>query len=605
VTLYAASSVGGAANCGDAADPCTLTTALNDAGTQDAGDTVTIQLASGSYPAATVSAGSESSLTLAGSGGVTISATSGAALTLDASSVDVTLTQLTIEGGAPDVELTAAARLTITDSALIGGAGDGVDATSGALSIEDSTIAANSGTGVTDSDSAPVAVYGSTIAHNRSGGIAVAAGSVDLGADLLAANGAHDCSGTITDQGYNDSDDGTCTPIEPTSHVADPQLSVDAPAANGGPTESARLVSTSDADVAVPAGQIVGSEAAPFCSGTDQRGIARTQGPATQCDAGAFQYAPPVVTSLSPRSALELGLPVTLNGYGFANLTGAAFGSTAVTIASHTDTSLTLAVPGALGLGSEPITLSNPDGSAQVPFAAVAPPAIGTWLMAPGELRVPYSAALPTNGGAGPFSFALTSGALPAGLSLSASGVVSGTPVKAGGSAFAVTVTDANAISSAPLNVSLVIATPVISLTPTRVKVVGGAIPVSVTCSAAPCTGHLVLDESVTVTKHHKKQLKSVALAATIYRLSAGQGGTFDLTLTPTGHRVLSRRALKKAKKHPLHEMLQATVAGGTTEAAAVAFSWRGGAGVGHVTASRRQAGARHRSNARALRARH
>ena len=72
-----------------------------------------------------------------------------------------------------------------------------------------------------------------------------------------------------------------------------------------------------------------------------------------------------------------------------------------------------------------------------------------------------YSATLTASGGTPPYTWALTSGSLPAGLSLSSSGVVAGTPSAAGTSAFTAQVTDsatptpATAIASLSLVVYL------------------------------------------------------------------------------------------------------------------------------------------------------
>jgi hypothetical protein len=62
-----------------------------------------------------------------------------------------------------------------------------------------------------------------------------------------------------------------------------------------------------------------------------------------------------------------------------------------------------------------------------------------------GVVAVPYSQALTATGGTSPYCYAVSSGALPAGLTLaSGSGVISGTPSVPGTSVFTITATDAN-----------------------------------------------------------------------------------------------------------------------------------------------------------------
>ncbi len=55
-----------------------------------------------------------------------------------------------------------------------------------------------------------------------------------------------------------------------------------------------------------------------------------------------------------------------------------------------------------------------------------------------------YSQTLTATGGASPYKFAVTTGTLPAGLSLATSGAITGTPTTAGSGTFTVTATDAN-----------------------------------------------------------------------------------------------------------------------------------------------------------------
>lgn len=65
--------------------------------------------------------------------------------------------------------------------------------------------------------------------------------------------------------------------------------------------------------------------------------------------------------------------------------------------------------------------------------------------LAQGQVRTGYNATIaPATGGTAPYSYAVTAGALPAGVSLSASGTLSGTPSAFGTSNFTVTATDSS-----------------------------------------------------------------------------------------------------------------------------------------------------------------
>lgn len=62
----------------------------------------------------------------------------------------------------------------------------------------------------------------------------------------------------------------------------------------------------------------------------------------------------------------------------------------------------------------------------------------------PGSVGAGYSQTLTASGGVAPYNWTLVSGALPAGLSLTSGGVISGTPTATGTFTFAVNVTDSN-----------------------------------------------------------------------------------------------------------------------------------------------------------------
>jgi len=91
-------------------------------------------------------------------------------------------------------------------------------------------------------------------------------------------------------------------------------------------------------------------------------------------------------------------------------------------------------------------------------------PAPGSTAPPSGEVGAAYSFTLTASGGTAPYTWSVTSGTLPAGITLkSSTGVLSGTPTAAGTSSFTVKVTDANSVS-ATASVSLtVVSAPALS----------------------------------------------------------------------------------------------------------------------------------------------
>ena len=83
-----------------------------------------------------------------------------------------------------------------------------------------------------------------------------------------------------------------------------------------------------------------------------------------------------------------------------------------------------------------------------------------------GSTSVPYAAILTATGGSAPYSWILSSGTLPDGLSLTTAGLVSGTPTRAGTFAFVVQATDsANAKATKAFSIAVIAATYSLSLT--------------------------------------------------------------------------------------------------------------------------------------------
>jgi len=97
---------------------------------------------------------------------------------------------------------------------------------------------------------------------------------------------------------------------------------------------------------------------------------------------------------------------------------------------------------------------------------------ITTTTLPGGTVGTSYSQQLSAAGGATPYSWTLASGSLPAGLGLSTSGVISGTPTAAGSASFTVRVTDA-ASRSATQALTLTVSS---SLTIGTTTVAGGVV---------------------------------------------------------------------------------------------------------------------------------
>jgi Putative Ig domain len=81
-------------------------------------------------------------------------------------------------------------------------------------------------------------------------------------------------------------------------------------------------------------------------------------------------------------------------------------------------------------------------------FAAPTPPVVSTASLPNGLQNTAYSTTLAATGGTAPYTWSLSAGSLPAGLTLASNtGVISGTPTGFGTSNFAVLVTDANSVT--------------------------------------------------------------------------------------------------------------------------------------------------------------
>ena len=183
-------------------------------------------------------------------------------------------------GGIYNAASTSAARLTIDNSTVTSntaqvGSG-GIQSTGGTatVAITDSTIAANTGTSV----GGLLAASGSTIS----------ALNTIVAANLIAGPTPSNCSGgaLISSLGHNLETASDCG-FKSTGDLqnTDPQFLTGGVTDSGGNTDTIALAASSPAVDAVPANSA-------GCDGTDQRDLARPQGPV--CDIGAYEQLEPV-----------------------------------------------------------------------------------------------------------------------------------------------------------------------------------------------------------------------------------------------------------------------------------------------------------------------
>ena len=254
----------------------------------------------------------------------------------------------------------------------------------------------------------------------------------------------------------------------------------------------------------------------------------------------AVQNVPPTAGSVSATVAYNsTNNPITLN------MTGAPATSVAVaTAAAHgtataSGTSITYTpTTGYAGPDSFTYTATNGAGTSgpATVTITVSPPTI---LYTPAAPLHPvagraYNHSIANaSGGTAPYTYALSTGALPAGLTLSSGGTISGTATAVGTFAFEVVATDSSSgtgpFSSTPANITLTVDPPVIAVAPTTlpsgtantaytrtITATGGTAPYTFAVTAGPLPTGLTLSSSG-------------ALSGT-----PTQAGSFPITITAT-----------------------------------------------------------------------
>jgi hypothetical protein len=175
--------------------------------------------------------------------------------------------------------------------------------------------------------------------------------------------------------------------------------------------------------------------------------------------------------------------------------------------------------------------------SASLSLTITVPPlAITTTALPNGEVGTPYSAALAAAGGLAPYTWALTSGSLPAQLTLSASGSIGGTPTAAASSTpLTFTVSDASSPAQIlPVNLTLTIAasSATVTVVPRRASLTTGqaltataitnnGAGVKWSVSGSGCSGSACGTFSSATTESSVPVTFTAAAAAGLYTLTA------------------------------------------------------------------------------------
>ncbi|MBH8567410.1 putative Ig domain-containing protein [Microvirga sp. STS02] len=226
-----------------------------------------------------------------------------------------------------------------------------------------------------------------------------------------------------------------------------------------------------------------------------------------------FAAAPTVTTAAATGITINsavLGGNVTADGGDAVTARGVVYSSTATTpaiggggvtqAANGTGTGAFSATISSLTPGTTYYVRAYATNSVGTSYGAVVSFTTSAIVVAPatlpaGTAGAAYSQTITASGGTAPYTYAITAGALPAGLTLSSAGVLSGTPTAAGTFNFTVRATDASA-SPGPYSgtqaYTLTIAAPTIAVSPAALPngTVGTAYSQTITASGgtAPYT---------------------------------------------------------------------------------------------------------------------
>jgi hypothetical protein len=188
------------------------------------------------------------------------------------------------------------------------------------------------------------------------------------------------------------------------------------------------------------------------------------------------------------------------------------------------------------------------------------PPATAT-----GVVGSAFSQSFARTGGVGSVSFAINSGSLPSGLTLSSNGTLSGTPLQSGTFPITAKATDQNGCSGVSQTYSLTINCATVALSPAGLPSVELDKPYSQSLSATPAG----VDYAFALADGSKLPAGLSLSAAGLISGAATQSGTFNFTVTATGGNCTGSRSYTITITCPTVVITPATLPSG---AAGVAY---------------------------------
>ena len=169
-------------------------------------------------------------------------------------------------------------------------------------------------------------------------------------------------------------------------------------------------------------------------------------------------------TNLSGASAVEIGTAAQISAGTATTLSPCATGTTTGCFTVTSSTALDIPSMPAHAVGAVTVQVVTLGETATGSYTYNAGPVLAFAAPPSGEVGAAYSDQLTETGGSGPFVWAVSSGLLPAGVSLgAATGLLSGTPTAAGTSSFTVRVTDASSLSATQSTSISVVAGPALT----------------------------------------------------------------------------------------------------------------------------------------------